>query len=160
MKKSFKLSMLVIITMFFVFAANLVSVFAASGDFVMERRVVNGYEHHQYTFNNACTKTITCNASYDFSNMPSNYYGVTMHNQLYVQVYEQYTNWLGTLKWRDYGSSYACNYNNYNFTLSQSVSLPAGTYGFQIYRPADDYYYTFDLDIIAYVMISGNVKFL
>ena len=93
------------------------------------------------------------------SNMPSNYFGITLHNTLYVQVYEQYTNWFGTLKWREYGSSYQCNYSNYNFSLSQSVSLAAGTYGFQIYRPLDDYYYNNDLDIIAYVKISGNVKF-
>jgi len=159
MKNSSKISMLLILTMIFVFAANLICVFAAPGDFVMERRVVNGYENNQYTYNSSCTKTINCNASYDFSNMPSNYFGITLHNTLYVQVYEQYTNWFGTLKWREYGSSYQCNYSNYNFSLSQSVSLAAGTYGFQIYRPLDDYYYNNDLDIIAYVKISGNVKF-
>lgn len=160
MKTKTKLSIIIILATVLVFEANIVTVFAATGDFEMERRVVLGYEHHQYTYNNNSTKTLTCNAQYDFSTAPDYYTGLSMNYELNVQVYEQYTGWFGILKWREYGNSYPCTYNNYQFSLSQNVYLPAGTYGFVIYRPFDDYYYVgVDREIVGYIRITGNVQF-
>lgn len=137
-----------------------ISALAAAGDFEMQWRVVYGYENQQYSYNSSSYKTLTCNPYYDLSNPPSGYTGMAKHNTLYVQIYEQYTGLFGVMKWREYSDAYNCSYSNNNFSLSESVYLQQGTYGFYIFRPQDDYYYAGDGIHLGNIKISGNVKLL
>lgn len=153
-----KVKFFLINALVFILLFSSTMVYAATGDFTMSRRVVNGYANRSYTYSSKVSKTISCNAKYDFSNAPDNYDHMLKNNILNVALYKKSTTWYGATIWTE-ENNYKCSYSSNKFTLNKSVSLNAGTYGFMIWRPYDDEYVTKQNKHVGYIRIKGNVKF-
>lgn len=152
-----KIKILFINAIVFSLLFSSVIAYAATGDFKMNRRVVNGYQQNTYTYSSKRTKTVSCSAKYIYSDAPADYDTIAKNNKLGIAVYKKTTTWFGLTKWTE-EKAYQCSYSNNNFSLNKSITLDSGTYGFMVYRGHDDIYLKKG-KTVGYVTIKGNVKF-
>jgi len=156
MKKNIFPLMLNIIVL--AFLLSFMKVVAASGDFTLTLRMVKGYENGQtYSFSSDVKKTVSLSAKYVYT-IPDNYYVVHKFNKLSVSVYRHKKVLFVFNKWSEY-ETFDCTYSNDKFSLSKSINLTKGEYGFAVWRTNEEAYYDRYGQPLSIISVEGNVKF-